>query len=82
MPDSYDKRDQYLQLFENSVGENLSKELTLYLAIVYLDDEQQERLLKIILLALEKSKKNDYRSLQYKRKNARIWRTHQKNMWN
>jgi len=59
MPDRYDKRDHYLQLFENSVGENLSKELTLYLANVYLDPKQQERLLKIILLALEKSKNND-----------------------
>jgi|15BtaG_2_1085339.scaffolds.fasta_scaffold75598_3 hypothetical protein len=59
MPNRYDKRDQYLELFENSVGENLSKELTLYLANVYLDPKQQERLLKIILLALEKSKNND-----------------------
>ena len=59
MADNYDKRNHYLQLFENSVGKNLSKELTLYLANVYLDTEQQERLLKIILLALEKVKTND-----------------------
>ena len=59
MSEDYDKRDYYLELFENVVGENLSKELTLYLANVYLDAEQQERLLKIILLALEKVKTND-----------------------
>jgi hypothetical protein len=59
MNDEYDKRDYYLGLFENAVGNKLSRELTLYLANVYLDVEQQERLLKIILLALEKNKNND-----------------------
>ena len=59
MNDEYDKRDHYLGLFENAVGNKLSRELTLYLANVYLDAEQQERLLKIILLALEKVKTND-----------------------
>ena len=59
MGDNYNKRDQYINIFKNDVGENLTKELTLYLANVYLDAEQQERLLKIILLALEKVKTND-----------------------
>ena len=59
MDGEYDKRDYYLELFAKNTDDNLTKELTLYLANVYLDAEQQERLLKIILLALEKVKTND-----------------------
>jgi len=59
MNDEYDRRDYYLNLFAKNTDAGLARELTLYLANVYLDAEQQERLLKIILLALEKSKNND-----------------------
>ena len=59
MNDKYDKYDYYLDLFNKETDENLTKELTLYLANVYLDLKQKERLLKIILLALEKVKTND-----------------------
>ena len=59
MDDEYKNRDYYLELFAKNTDDRLTKELTLYLANVYLDAEQQERLLKIILLALEKVKTND-----------------------